>query len=64
MSGASPSAPHDFDNHFLGACLRLNLGLDLIAVVGSYLATPLMGAVVLIYPADGGMRHGTRDQLA
>ena len=58
MSASSPSAPHAADDHFLGACLSLNLGLDLIAVGGSYLATPFMGAVVLIDPAGGGVGHG------
>ena len=63
MSASSPSAPHAVDDHVLGACLRLDLDLDLIAVVGSYLATSFMGAVVLIHPAGGGMGHGNRAQL-
>ena len=54
----SRSAPDALDDYLLGTGLRTDLGLDLFAVVGGDLATPGMGAVVLIDPARGGVGHG------
>lgn len=63
MSASLPSAPHGANDHVLSAFPRLDLGLDLIAVGGSYLGTPFMGAVFLIHPTGGGMGHASRAQL-
>ncbi len=54
----SRSAPDALDDHLLGAGLRVDLGLDLFAIVGGDLAAPGVGAVVLIDPAGGGVGHG------
>lgn len=54
----SRSAPDALDDYLLGTGLRTDLRFDLFAVVGGDLATPGMGAVVLIDPAGGGVGHG------
>ena len=54
----SRSASDALDDHLLGAGLRADLRFDLFAVVRGDLTAPGMGAVALIDPAGGGVRHG------